>query len=97
MNRVERQEERIEIFERDGWRCRWCGRSVYRVDAPQLAHIIADTKANRLKYGNEVIDHPDNRASTCCLYCNGRMNIGNQPLPAEEHANRIREKISEGK
>lgn len=93
MNRLERDEERLAIFERDGWRCKCCGRSVYSQGVPQLAHLLANTESNRKKYGDCVIDHPDNRVATCSLYCNSKMNIGFKTAEAEELADSIRDKL----
>jgi hypothetical protein len=90
MNQLEKQDEVIEIYKRDGWRCGHCGLSVYRHGTLQLAHRIAKTQANIKKYGKTVIDHPLNRVGTCCLYCNGRMNIGFNTAEAEELADKIR-------
>jgi hypothetical protein len=93
MNSVEREDERIAIFERDGWTCQYCGNSVHRFASPQLAHLIADTIANRKRYGNCVIDHPKNRASTCSLYCNGMKNIGMKTAQANKLADEIRDEL----
>ena len=42
----------------------------------QGAHRIANTKANRKKYGDLVIDHPLNIKIVCSLKCNDKCNIG---------------------
>ena len=42
----------------------------------QGAHRIANTKPNRAKWGNFVIDHPLNIAIVCSLKCNQVCNIG---------------------
>lgn len=42
----------------------------------QGAHRIAQTKTNRAKWGNFVIDHPLNIAIVCSLKCNQACNIG---------------------
>ena len=93
MNNLEKQDERNEIFRRDRWMCQNCGRHVMIHGTAQLAHLIAQTKANRKKFGNCVIDHPLNRVATCCLYCNGRMNLGNNPVKANELADKIRDEL----
>ena len=41
----------------------------------QGAHRIGNTKANRLKYGDFVIDHRLNMGMTCSLKCNGALDI----------------------
>lgn len=42
---------------------------------PQGAHRIGNTKANRVKYGDFVIDHRLNMGITCSLKCNGKLDI----------------------
>lgn len=95
MNKVKMEDERVAIFERDNYRCQNCQKSVFSKGTPQLAHRIANTVANRKKYGDCVIDHPLNRVATCTLYCNGKMNIGNKPREAEELADKIRDALLE--
>ena len=46
----------------------------------QGAHRIANTEANRKKWGSFVIDHPLNMAMTCSLKCNDKCNIGYSPI-----------------
>lgn len=87
-------ELRSYIFARDGYRCRSCRHSIYRDGFPQIAHRIADTKANAKRYGQGVIDHPLNLASTCSLYCNGRMNIGFKSREADELAEKIKKLLA---
>ena len=93
MNRLERDEERIAIFERDGWRCRVCGRPIDWYGSPPIAHRISEGKSNRKKFGNSVIDHADNKMSTCSLRCNDACNIGFRTAEAEELADSIRDKL----
>jgi len=89
MNRLDKDDIRRAIFKRDRWTCQNCRKSVYACGTPQLAHRIADTKLNRKKYGNEIIDHLLNRWATCCLYCNGKMNIGFNRVESEKLADKI--------
>lgn len=89
MDELEKKDERVAIFKRDRWTCQACGRSVYIHGSPQLAHAIANTKANRKKYGSEIIDHPLNRKAVCCLKCNDKMNIGFNPVESEKLVDRI--------
>lgn len=93
MNNLDKQEEREAIIKRDRWTCQHCGKPANWQGTLQLAHLIAETKSNRKKYGNCVIDHPLNRVLTCSLYCNGRMNIGNNPAQANELADKIRDEL----
>ena len=87
--KLDAQELREKIFERDGWKCRNCGKSIYWCNVPQLAHRIAQTKANIEKYGEEIIHHPLNTASVCCLGCNSAMNIGFDPVATESLVDEI--------
>ncbi len=57
-------------------RCEVCGKELVQM---QGAHRIANTKANRDKYGAFVIDHVMNIAIVCSLKCNDACNIGNNP------------------
>jgi len=67
---------RLEIFKRDGWRCKVCGRPLYVAPHRQLAHKIKQSKYNLKKYGKDVIHHPLNMVSTCCLKCNAKVDLG---------------------
>jgi len=79
VNRLDKEEERLKIFSAYDYTCVKCGGSVYQYGTPMLAHLIADTKANRSKYGKAIIEDPLNRKPTCCLNCNDSQNIGNNP------------------
>jgi len=91
--KLEAEDQRNEIFRRDEYRCRHCGLSVYSKGTPQLAHGIAKTKTAIKKYGDSVVNHPMNLFSTCSLYCNSRMNIGNNPVKVIELVEKIRDKM----
>lgn len=90
MTFIDAQEGRLLIYNRDKGRCQACGNPVGWNDF-QLAHRIASTMANRKRWGDCVIDHPLNRAVTCSLRCNGRMNIGMNPVKSAELAAKINE------
>ena len=61
-------------------RCEVCDKLLNPVDTqPQGAHRVANTIANRRKYGSFIINHPLNIAMTCSLRCNSAVNIGNNP------------------
>lgn len=85
-------EMREEIFHRDNYTC-ICGKSIYQYGTPQLAHLIARTKANIKKYGACVIHHKKNLRSVCSLKHNDKCNIGNQPARANELADEIRDEL----
>lgn len=72
-------EQRAEIFKRDCYTCQHCRSSIFEYGTPQLAHRVAQTKANLKKYGKAVIHHPLNMVSACSLECNAAMNIGMNP------------------
>ena len=84
------QEQRQEIFKRDGYTCQNCGESIYRFGTQQIAHRIGQGKANVKRYGKEVIHHPLNMASVCSLRCNDAMNIGFSTKQADELAEKIK-------
>ena len=58
--------------------CEVCGKQLTNSNF-QGAHRIANTKPNRAKWGNWIIDHPMNIAIVCSLACNQVCNIGNNP------------------
>ena len=54
--------------------CEVCGKPL--IDGQkQGAHRIGNTKANRTKYGDFIIDHRLNIGMTCSLKCNGVLDI----------------------
>ncbi|WP_449190085.1 hypothetical protein [Treponema lecithinolyticum] len=61
--------------------CAVCGKSLNTANA-QGAHRIANTQANRKKWGSLIIDHPLNVAMVCSLKCNDACNIGYRPYEA---------------
>lgn len=65
-----------ELFERDCHVC-ICGNSIYAHGTPQLAHRIPQRKHLLAKYGEAIIHHPMNMASTCSLECNASVSIAN--------------------
>jgi len=82
-------EERLSIHARDHGICRTCKLPV-SVDDFEVAHLIANTKANRAHWGNHVIDHPKNKATTHRGACNDGQNIGFNPMAAQALADEIR-------
>ena len=69
------KEQRMLQLAKSGGVCEACGRTL-TPSTWQGAHRIANTKANRAKWGNMVIDHPLNIAIVCSLKCNHVCNIG---------------------
>ena len=54
--------------------CEVCGKPLNEGEL-QGAHRIGNTKANRSKYGDFVINHRLNLGMTCSLKCNGALDI----------------------
>ena len=88
MNDVQK-EQREDALLRCYGKCPVCGKSIYEYSTPQYAHRIADTKANRAKWSNWIIDHTLNGEYVCSLKCNDEMNIGNNPGKCLELIQRI--------
>lgn len=72
MNEAEKL-QRAEALAKCGGVCEVCGKPL---TAWQGAHRIANTNANRKKWGSWVIDSPLNIAIVCSLKCNDACNIG---------------------
>ena len=64
-------EMKRELFEYYQYKCFVCDKP-----AKESAHIIGDTKANRKRYKNEIVDHPLNRLPACGNYHNGLIDAG---------------------
>lgn len=68
------KDQRRYALATSGGVCEVCG-SALNEGQPQGAHRIGNTKANRSKYGDFVIDHRLNMGMTCSLKCNGELDI----------------------
>ena len=68
------EEQRRYALAVSGSVCEVCGKPLFD-GQPQGAHRIGNTKANRQKYGDLVIDHRFNIGYTCSLKCNGALDI----------------------
>lgn len=77
-DRLALHEERLAIYGRDRGICQWCKLRV-PIDQFQVAHRIANTIANRKRWGAAIIDHRLNKA-TAHPECNSYLNIGNKPM-----------------
>ena len=82
------QEQRRYALAISGGVCEVCGRPL-RDGQPQGAHRIGNTKANRAKYGDMVIDHPLNIGYTCGLKCNAALDISRNPAECIKLCKRI--------
>jgi len=90
MNKIE--ENIKEILDRDNWICQHCG--AYAV---QVAHRISKSKINIKRFGKEIIHHAFNLAGVCCLYCNSRFNIENNPEKKNKLIQLIKNSLKTGK
>lgn len=72
----EQKEQRRQALTRSGGQCSVCGGLINRYGTPQYAHKIANTEANRKKYGAFFMDHFLNGEYVCSLACNQACNIG---------------------
>ena len=70
--------QRQKALASSGGVCEVCGKTL-TPSTWQGAHRIANTKTNRAKWGNWIIDHPLNIAIVCSLACNHVCNIGYDP------------------
>lgn len=76
------KEIKIKIAERDNFCCQKCGK--YLGFNGCLADRISQSKMNRKKFGNHIIDHPFNKVYTCITNeCNDSFNIGMNPMKSE--------------
>lgn len=85
-------DERRAIYLRDRGTCQACKRPVAFSDF-ELAHRIANTKANWRRWGSWVIDHPLN---TCVAHrgrCNDACNIGGRPVECQALVQKIYESL----
>ena len=82
------REQRRYALAISGGVCEVCGRPL-RDGQPQGAHRIGNTKANRAKYGDMVIDHPFNVGYTCSLKCNAALDISRNPAECIKLCKRI--------
>jgi hypothetical protein len=83
------KEQREDALSRNYGHCAVCGESIHKYGTPQYAHRIADTKANRRKWGDWIIDHTLNGEYVCSLKCNDALNCGNNPAKCYELVQRI--------
>ena len=90
MTEAQREQRRYALAISGGV-CEVCGAPL-RDGQPQGAHRIGNTKANRAKYGDMVIDHPFNIGYTCSLKCNGVLDISRNPAECIKLCKRIYER-----
>lgn len=89
-----RPEKRIRLYQRDGWRCAWCGRRVYSpalVAAMRAAPPAGDAQPATLDHFHSrahqhgKLDHSAGNLITACLSCNSER----QDKPAARFARMI--------
>ena len=90
MTEAQREQRRYALAISGGV-CEVCGRPL-RDGQPQGAHRIGNTKENRAKYGDFVIDHPFNIGYTCSLKCNAALDISRNPAECIKLCKRIYER-----
>jgi hypothetical protein len=99
--------DRYRIFIRDMFTCQQCGKRVGT--RGQIAHRIRQgvntTEWIKMKLFLEgyeksekwikdhIIDHPHNTVTTCCLACNGKMDITFNRIESEALLNRILDNV----
>ena len=61
----------------------------------QFAHLLCDTKPNRSRYGDAVIESPLNGLIVCDLPCNNAIQLkyGSRPVLCDELAEEIKGKL----
>ena len=84
------KEQRQYALAISGGVCEVCGKALSE-GQPQGAHRIGNTKANRAKYGNFIIDHRLNIGMTCSLKCNGALDISRNTCEVIKLCKRIYE------
>lgn len=82
-------ENREELFASVHYRCQVCGLPLTWFGTPQLAHRIAQSKANLKRFGEAVIHHKLNLVPVCSLKCNDACNIGFNAVAANSLAESI--------
>ena len=73
------EEQRRKALSLSAGICPSCGGNIYQYGTPQYAHKLSNSKKNRSKYGSFVIDHFLNGEFVCCLKCNDKLLIDNNP------------------
>lgn len=84
------EQTRLQIFKRDRWRCVVCKEHINIHNSPQLAHKIPAKKHYIAKYTKEVIHHPLNMGSTCCLAHNAKLDINGHTARIDKLVEEIR-------
>ena len=82
------KEQRMLQLAKSGGVCEVCGRTL-TPSTWQGAHRIANTEANRKKWGSWIIDAPENIAIVCSLKCNHICNVGYTPAECLEIAEKV--------
>jgi hypothetical protein len=73
---------KLFIAERDKFTCQVCGK--YLGLSGCIADRISQSKVNRKKFGNEIIDNPLNKVYTCISVCNDSFNLGYNPYKTKK-------------
>ena len=79
------KEQLQAMYARYNYQCYVCGER-----AKMRAHIIGDTKPNRRRYGNAIVDNPLDWLPSCTLHCNSLIDISNNPEARDKIVSIIR-------
>ena len=62
----------------------------------QAGHVLPKDVLHLARYGDEIVNHPDNMRWVCDLECNRKVQINyrGHPVAADAHANTIRETLA---
>jgi len=87
--------QRLRLFRLQGGRCANCGRIYRRHEEMQVAHRVANSKANRAKYGQDALDHDLCKGLVCRELhggtdCNSALLLDGKPGTAASLMREIR-------
>lgn len=91
-------DQRDRLYRLQRGRCAECGRIYRSHQEMEMAHCVAETKANISRYGFECIDHDRNKRLVCRdkwkgMDCNARQNMAGRPVAADRLMASIKREI----
>ena len=92
------QAQRIRLHRKQHGQCAHCRRIHRTPVSMELAHRIAESKANIRKWGFDVVDHDMNKGMTCResvrgVRCNDALLLDGKPAIAAALVREIRERL----